>query len=176
VEKKDGEKIKTQIVMCLPCCRFEYDFIVTDNDNSNNNNTLYDNNNTTTSSSRRVNRGVARDRFVLKQIEIAKALSMQEPTSNASPFDPSLLLLTEVFETQEGNVEQINDAVAQCIGINKNQHISSKIGYRYTYNKEGNKRERGRPTIVRLDDLTDKEVKSRTGFTSVCSMIFDKMH
>jgi hypothetical protein len=115
---QDGETKTKQITMFLPLCTVQNDNPVC----------MPVSSSTTTNAKSytnrdhrpRVNRGVGKDRYVLQQIEKAKAMSLTETETNDQPT--SMMLLSQILEAQEGNVQEMNDAVAQCI---------KQIGYKY---------------------------------------------
>jgi DDE superfamily endonuclease len=116
----------------------------------------------------RKNKGVGYDRFVAKQIEKVKQLSLQE-----SGYNDSVLVLSQVFEEMEGRLDEINDVVAENAGIVKPTTCNNPIRYyiKKKTKKEKLEREEGPMLIARLNKLTDKITKVRTGFPSTSAMI-----
>jgi hypothetical protein len=105
----NGKTKNTLITMCLPCSAVE---------TKQQQDADYDN-------TARMNKGVGFDRFIANQIEKVKQISLEENGTTDSTF----LVLSQVIEEMEGRTGEINDVVAENVGIVKPTTCNNSIRY-----------------------------------------------
>jgi hypothetical protein len=77
------------------------------------------------------------------------------------------IILTQILENQEGNIEDINPAVARTAGINNNPKPTKII----VIMPKSLQYEDDNKTAVRFCDLSNKMIKITTGFPSIALML-----